>query len=201
MSANIIKGEQKMRKGLIAIGVIVLVLVVVGIAMSGYYNSFISKSRAVDNQWAQVETQYQRRFDLIPNLVEATKGTLKQEQKVFGEIADARTRYSGASTPAQKVAAANQMESALSRLLVIVENYPQLRSNATVQQLMAQIEGTENRISVERRRYNDAATDYNTSISRFPGVVFAGMFGFKEKPLFKSQIGAEKAPKVDLGND
>ncbi|MCL6472622.1 MAG: LemA family protein [Firmicutes bacterium] len=189
-----------MRKGLIAIGAVVLVLVVVGIVMGGYYNSFISKSRAVDNQWAQVETQYQRRFDLIPNLVEATKGTLKQEQKVFGEIADARARYSGASTPAQKVAAANQMESALSRLLVIVENYPQLRSNATVQQLMAQIEGTENRISVERRRYNDAATDYNTSISRFPGVVFAGMFGFKEKPLFKSQTEAEKAPKVDLGN-
>ncbi|HEY3373753.1 MAG TPA: LemA family protein [Candidatus Aquicultor sp.] len=189
-----------MKKGLIAIGAIVVILVVIAGIFTSYYNSFVSKSKAVDNQWAQVETQYQRRFDLIPNLVSATKGTLKQEQKVFGQIAEARTRYSGAQTPADKVKAANDVESALSRLLVIVENYPQLKSNETVQQLMAQIEGTENRISVERRRYNDVATEYNTSVARFPGVMFAGIFGFSEKQLFESAAGAENAPKVDLGN-
>jgi LemA protein len=150
--------------------------------------------------WSQVETQYQRRFDLIPNLVEATKGTMKQEQKVFGAIAEARTRYSGAQTGGEKVEAANQMESALARLLVIMENYPQLKSNETVQQLMAQLEGTENRIAVERRRYNEVVQDYNTTIKRFPGALFAGMFGFDAKPYFNSEEGADKAPKVDLGN-
>ncbi|WP_286984757.1 LemA family protein [Candidatus Aquicultor secundus] len=191
---------DKMRKGLIVVGILVLLLVGLGVVFGGYYNSFVTKSKAVDNQWAQVETQYQRRFDLIPNLVAATKGTLKQEQKVFGEIAEARTRYSGAQTATEKVKATNQVESALARLLVIMENYPQLKSNETVQQLMAQLEGTENRVSVERRRYNEVATEYNISISRVPGVMFAGMFGFKERTLFKSEAGAEKAPKVDLGN-
>lgn len=189
-----------MRKGIIAVGAIVLLLVVIGATLGGYYNSFVSKSQAVDNQWAQVETQYQRRFDLIPNLVSATKATLKQEQKVFGDIAEARTRYSGAQSTGERVQAANQLESALGRLLVIMENYPQLRSNETVQQLMAQLEGTENRIAVERRRFNDVATQYNISVKRFPGVMFAGLFGFDAKPLFKSEAGAEKAPKVDLEN-
>jgi LemA protein len=111
-----------------------------------------------------------------------------------------RQRYSGAQSSAQKVEAANQMESALSRLLVVMENYPQLRSNETVQQLMVQLEGTENRISVERRRYNEVVQDFNTSIKRFPGMIFAGMMGFKDKPYFESQKGAETAPKVDLEN-
>jgi LemA protein len=190
-----------MRKGLIAAGVVLAVLIVAGAVFGGYYNSFVGKNQAVDSQWAQVEAQYQRRFDLIPNLVSATKGTLKQEQKIFGEIAEARTRYSAAATPAERVNAANQLESSLSRLLVIVENYPQLKSNETIRQLMVQLEGTENRISVERRRYNEAVRDYDTSIKRFPGVMFAQMFGFKEKPYFKSDTGAEKAPKVDLGNE
>lgn len=187
-----------MRKGLVVVGVAVLLLVVLSAIFGGYYNSFVSKSRAVDNQWAQVETQYQRRFDLIPNLVAATRGTLQQEREVFGDIAEARTRYSGAQSTGERVEAANQLESALGRLLVIMENYPQLRSNETVQQLMVQLEGTENRISVERRRYNDIATEYNISVKRFPGVMFAGILGFEEKPLFRSQAGAEQAPKVDL---
>jgi LemA protein len=189
-----------MKKGLIAVGVIVVLIAVVVGMFAGFYNSLVAKNQAVDSQWAQVETQYQRRMDLIPGLVNATKGTLKQEQKVFGAIAEARTRYSGAQSSAQKVEAANQMESALSRLLVIVENYPQLRSNETVQQLMVQLEGTENRISVERRRYNEVVQDFNTSVKRFPAVIFAGMMGFKDKPYFESQKGAETAPKVDLGN-
>lgn len=190
-----------MKKGLIVAGIFILILVAAGMVFSGFYNSFVGKSQLVDNQWAQVETQYQRRFDLIPNLVNATKGALKQEREVFGAIAEARTRYSGARSSEQRVRAAGELESALARLLVIVENYPQLRSNENIQQLMAQLEGTENRISVERRRYNDAVTDYNVSIKRFPGVVFARMLGFNEKSLFKSEAGAEKAPKVDLIND
>ncbi|MDI6717062.1 MAG: LemA family protein [Actinomycetota bacterium] len=191
-----------MKKGIIgAIIVLVILLAVAGATIVGFYNSFVSKSQAVDNQWAQVEAQYQRRFDLIPNLVAATKGTLKQEQKIFGAIAEARTRYAGATTMQQRVRAANQLESALARLLVIVENYPQLRSNETIQQLMVQIEGTENRISVERRRYNDMVREYNTSIKRFPGLIFANLHGFGEKPYFRSEAGAEKAPEVDLGNE
>ncbi|HZD60679.1 MAG TPA: LemA family protein [Anaerolineae bacterium] len=190
-----------MKKGLVIGGIFVLILVIAGATFGGYYNSFVTKSQAVDNQWAQVQTQYQRRFDLIPNLVAATKGTLKQEQKVFGAIAEARTRYAGAATPSQRVRAANQLESALSRLLVVMENYPQLQSNGTVQQLMAQLEGTENRISVERRRYNDLVRDYNISVKRFPSFMFASMLGFNERPYFNSEAGAERAPKVDLGND
>ncbi|MCL5291741.1 MAG: LemA family protein, partial [Actinobacteria bacterium] len=158
-------------KWLIPVVVIVVVLVVLGGTFGGYYNSFITKQQAVDNQWAQVETQYQRRFDLIPNLVNATKGMLKQEQKVFGDIAQARKGYAGAQTTDQKVAAANRMESALGRLLVIVENYPQLRSSQNIQDLTAQLEGTENRISVERRRYNDEVQAYDTAVKRFPGVI------------------------------
>lgn len=187
-------------KWLIVVIAVVAVLVLVGGAFGGYYNSFVAKEQAVNTQWAQVETQYQRRFDLVPNLVEAVKGTLKQEQKVFGDIAEARKGYAGAQTTEQKVAAANQMESALSRLLVIVENYPQLRSNETVRDLMAQLEGAENRISVERRRYNEEVQTYNVAVKRFPGMIFAGTFGFEERTPFQSEKGAEKAPKVDLGN-
>lgn len=190
-----------MKKGLIAVIALVVVLVGIGAILAGYYNSFVTKSQGVDNQWAQVETQYQRRFDLIPNLVSATRGTMKQEREVFGAIAEARTRYSGAQTPGEQVEAANQMESALGRLLVVMENYPQLLSNNTVQQLMAQLEGTENRISVERRRYNDIVRVYNTSVKRVPGALFAGIFGFDEKPYFESQAGAEQTPQVDLENE
>ena len=190
-----------MKKGLIAVIALVVVLVGIGAILAGYYNSFVTKSQGVDNQWAQVETQYQRRFDLIPNLVSATRGTMKQEREVFGAIAEARTRYSGAQTPTEQVEAANQMESALGRLLVVMENYPQLLSNNTVQQLMVQLEGTENRISVERRRYNDIVRDYNTSVKRVPGALFAGIFGFSEKPYFESQAGAEETPQVDLENE
>ncbi len=178
---------------------LIAVLAAVGAIFGGYYNSFVSKQQAVDSQWAQVENQYQRRYDLIPNLVAAVKGALKQEQKVFGDIAEARKGYAGARTTEEKVAAANQMESALSRLLVIVENYPQLKSNENVRDLMVELEGTENRISVERRRYNEEVRAYNTAIRKFPGVVFAGIYGFEKRSYFESEASAKKAPKVDLG--
>ena len=155
-------------------------------------------SEAVDNQWAQVETQYQRRFDLIPNLVESVKGIFNQEQTVFGKLAEARTRYSGAQTVDQKAVAATDVESALSRLLVVVENYPELKSAENVQTLMAQLEGTENRISVERKRFNDSVRDFNVMIKRFPASVLASMFGFGERAYFNAAVGAEQAPQVKL---
>jgi LemA protein len=184
-----------MNKTLLAI---VGVVVVVGLYAFSVYNGLVTKNEAVDAQWAQVETQYQRRFDLIPNLVESVKGIMKQEQTVFTAIADARTRYSGAATVDQKAAAAGQVESALSRLLVIMENYPQLKSAETVQTLMSQLEGTENRISVERKRYNDGVRDFNLSVKRFPGSVLASLFGFKERSYFDAAAGAENAPQVQF---
>jgi LemA protein len=174
------------------------VVVVVGLYAFSVYNGLVTKNEAVDAQWAQVETQYQRRFDLIPNLVESVKGIMKQEQTVFTAIADARTRYAGAATVDQKAAAAGQVESALSRLLVVMENYPQLKSAETVQTLMSQLEGTENRISVERKRYNDEVRDFNLSVKRFPGSVLASLFGFKERSYFDAATGAENAPQVQF---
>jgi LemA protein len=189
------------RYWLIGLGVIVGLVVFVAAIFWSYYNSFVTKEQQVDAQWSQVETQYQRRFDLIPNLVGATKGALKQEQRIFSQLAEARTRYAGATTTEQKVRAANQIESALARLLVIVENYPQLRSMGVIQNLMVQLEGTENRVAVERRRYNEMVREFNVAVKRFPGAFFANIFGFDEKPYFKSVAGAAEAPKVDLDLD
>jgi len=164
----------------------------------GSYNKLVTKSEQVDNAWAQVETQYQRRYDLIPNLVSSVKGVLTQEQTVFGELARARENYSGAKTVGEKVAATSEVEGALSRLLVIVEAYPDLKSNETVQTLMAQLEGTENRVSVERARFNEVIKDYNLSIKRFPTNILARMYGFFEKSYFESALEAVNAPQVNL---
>ena len=178
----------------IIIGVVVVVLLYVLVS----YNGLVSGSVAIDGQWAQVETQYQRRFDLIPNLVESVKGVMKQEQEVFTAIADARTRYSGATTVDARAKAAGEVESALGRLLVITENYPQLKSSETVQTLMSQLEGTENRVSVERKRFNDAVQSYNLRTKRFPSNLIAGMFGFGERAYFDAAAGSENAPKVQF---
>ena len=181
----------------VLIGVGVVLVLIIGFFWSSY-NNLVTANEGVTTQWQQVETQYQRRFDLIPNLVESVKGAMAQEQKVFGDLAEARTRYSGATTPDEKAAAANQVEGALGRLLVVMENYPQLKSMETVQTLMAQLEGTENRISVERQRYNDKVNGYNVMVKRFPTNLMAGMFGFGERTYFESEKGAETAPKVNL---
>ncbi len=178
--------------------IILALVVILGIWTYTSYNGLVSASVAVDGQWAQVETQYQRRFDLIPNLVASVKGILKQEQTVFGEIADARTRYAGAKTTDEKAAAAGQVESALGRLLVITENYPELKSSTNVQDLMTQLEGTENRISVERKRYNDLVAVYNLKTKRFPGSIAASLFGFDQHAYFDAAAGAENAPSVNL---
>lgn len=178
--------------------VLVGVIVVVGLSLMGFYNSLVSQREAIDNQWAQVETQYQRRFDLIPNLVNSVKGMMEQEREVFGQIAEARTRYAGAVSSEEKIAAANQVESALARLLVIIENYPQLRSSENVTQLMDELAGTENRIAVERRRYNDLVRKYNVTIRKFPANLIAGAFGFTSRSFFEAVEPAATPPEVDL---
>lgn len=162
------------------------------------YNSFVSLNEQINGQWAQVETQYQRRFDLIPNLVSSVQGIMKQEQKVFGDLAEARTHYAGATSVNDKAAAATQVEGALGRLLVVMENYPQLKSSETVQTLMSQLEGTENRVSVERQRFNDAVRVYDTRVKTMPSALIAKLFGFGARNYFEAATGAEVAPKVTL---
>ncbi|MDQ3014678.1 MAG: LemA family protein [bacterium] len=190
------------QKGAVRTGVVIAVIVgivlIIGVWFMTSYNRLVTLNTQADTQWSQVETQYQRRFDLIPNLVESVKAVLNQEQEVFGQIAEARTRYSGATNADDQAAAANDLEQGLGRLLVIIENYPQLRSSETVQTLMTQIEGTENRISVERGRYNTAVQDYNLAVRRFPGSLFAGLFGFDERTAFEASQGAENAPRVQF---
>jgi LemA protein len=183
---------------LAGVGAIVLVAIIIVVSLAGMYNGLVTKSQAVDAQWAQVETQLQRRYDLIPNLVNSVKGIMKQEQTVFDDIAQARTKYGGATTVDAKAAAAGQVESALGRLLAVVENYPELKSSQNVTALMDELAGTENRISVERRRYNDLVRDYNTQIKTFPTNMLAGMFGFGEKQYFQSVTGANQPPKVEF---
>ena len=181
-----------MKKTWIILGIVVLIALWFWAA----YNSFVTANQAVDNQWAQVEVQYQRRFDLIPNLVATVQGIAKQEQVIFTALAQARQNYAGAKTVNEKVAAANQVESALSRLLIIVENYPTLKSAENFLTLQAQLEGTENRIAVERSRYNEAVTALNLKVKRFPGNLIAGMFGFQERTYFTPTPGSENAPQV-----
>lgn len=187
-----------MKSGLKAIIGIVIAIALLGIPMISSYNSLVTEESNVDVQWANVESKLQRRYDLIPNLVESVKGAMEQEQEVFGAIADARARIGSAQTTEEQVSASNEMESALSRLLVVVENYPELKSNEQVTALMDELAGTENRISVERDRYNEAVQGYNNKVKRFPGSLMAGIFGFDEKSYFEAVSGAENAPSVDL---
>ncbi len=178
---------------------IILAVVVIGAIYSwSSYNGLVTMKEISTAQWQQVETQYQRRFDLIPNLVASVKGAMTQETAVFTALAEARTRYAGAQTVNDKAAAATQVESSFGRLLAVMENYPTLKSIDTVQNLMTQLEGTENRISVERQRFNDTVRVYNTSIKKFPRSVIAGIFGFDQLNYFESAPGAELAPKVEL---
>ena len=177
-----------------------LVLMLVAASASGCsYNRFVSQEEAIKAQWAQVENQLQRRNDLIPNLVETTKGIAQQERDVFGQIAESRARLAGARTPQETIQAANEQSSALARLLVVVENYPQLRSNEQFARLMDELSGTENRIAVERMRYNERVQEYNTARRQFPSNITASIFGFNEYPLFNAPPEAERVPRVDFG--
>jgi len=186
-------------KGWIAIGIIVLLLIVGFSSYVSAKNQMVTKNETVKAAWSQVDIVLQRRADLIPNLVETVKGFALQEQTVFGDIAKARSRLLSANTPADKIAANQQLDGALGRLLVVVENYPQLKSNENFLRLQDELAGTENRIAVERKRYNDALQDYNTFIGLFPNSVWAGMAGFKRNDAyFAASEGAKTPPKVDF---
>jgi LemA protein len=181
-----------------AAAVAVAIVAMAGASSGCSYNRFVSQEEAVKAQWSQVENQLQRRNDLIPNLMETTKGFAQQERDVFQAIADSRAKLAGAQTPEQKIQAANEQSSALSRLLVVVENYPQLRSSETFARLMDELAGTENRIAVERMRYNERVQEYNTGRRQFPGNITANIFSFKDYPLFEAPAEAKVAPKVDF---
>jgi LemA protein len=189
-----------MKKGLIVVIVLVIIVLLIGSNFISRRNEMVKKRETVNAAWSQVDVVLQRRADLIPNLVETVKGYAAQEQKVFGDIASARAALLGARTPAEKIAANGQLDSALGRLLVIVENYPQLKSNENFMRLQDELAGTENRIAVERRRYNEAVQDYNTYIALFPNNLVASLSGFQRNDAyFKAEEGSRQAPKVNFG--
>ena len=187
-----------MKTGMVVLAVVVLALLGFGGCVAGNYNSLVARKADVENKWAQVDNQLQRRGDLIGNLVETVKGAAGQEQAVFGEIANARAAMAGARTPEAGIAAAQGMDSAIGRLLVVIENYPQLRSMESFTQLMDEVAGTENRIATERGRYNDTVKDYNVAVRSFPMNLFAGMFNFKEAPNYPVPEASKAVPKVDF---
>jgi LemA protein len=188
-----------MKTGLI----VVIVLVLIALFAFGQYvsvrNTLVAKNETVKATWSQVDIVLQRRADLIPNLVETVKGIAGQEQKVFGDIAAARSRLLSANSPADKIAANQQLDGAIGRLLAVVENYPQLKSNENFLRLQDELAGTENRIAVERKRYNDALQDYNTYVQQFPNNIFASWAGFKPNPAyFAASEESRQVPKVNF---
>jgi LemA protein len=176
-----------------------IVLALAALPLTGCsYNKFVTQEEAIKAQWAQVENQLQRRNDLIPNLVETVKGYAQHEEGVYKDIADARARLLAARSPEETIQAANQQTSALGRLLAVVENYPQLRANEQFNRLMDELSGTENRIAVERMRYNERVQEYNTSRRQFPANLTAKMFTFKDYPFFEAPAEAKQVPKVNF---
>jgi LemA protein len=178
---------------------VVVIIVLAGLIYSffqGNYNRFVTLDEGVKSAWAQVENQLQRRYDLIPNLVETVKGYAKQEKDVLVEVTNARARVGGAATVPDKINANNELTGALSRLLVVVEKYPDLKSNQNFLRLQDELAGTENRISVERKRYNDTVQGYNVAIRSFPANLLAGMFGFGKAAFFEVPAAAKAAPQV-----
>ena len=189
-----------MSKGLIVAVVIVLLVIVIGFGWYiGVKNTLVAKNEAVKSTWSQVDVVLQRRADLIPNLVETVKGYAQQEQTVFGDIAKARSTLLSAAPPQAKIAANNQLDGALGRLLAISENYPQLRSNENFMRLQDELAGSENRIAVERKRYNDTLQDYNTYVQQFPTNIYAGWAGFhKNDAYFAASEQSREVPKVNF---
>jgi len=181
------------------LGLRTIVLAAASVPLAGCsYNKFVSQEEAIKAQWAQVENQLQRRNDLIPNLVETVKGYAQHEESVYKDIADARAQLLAAKSPEETISAANRQTSALGRLLAVVENYPQLKANEQFNRLMDELSGTENRLAVERMRYNQAVQNYDTSRRQFPANLTARLFGFKEYPYFQAPAEAKQVPKVDF---
>jgi LemA protein len=186
-----------MKVALIVVGVVVLVGVIVFFGLMGSRNDLVTEREAIHGSWAQVDAAMQRRLDLIPNLVETVKGSAAHEEKVVGEVTEARAAMMGAKTPADRIAANQQLDGAIGRLMVVVENYPQIKANENFLHLQDELAGTENRINVERRKYNETVQKYNTDIALFPKNIAASMFGFnREDAYFKADTAAKEAPKV-----
>ena len=181
---------------LAVVGIVVLIALVVGLVVMGRYNSIVRQNELINNAWAQVKVVLQRRADLIPNLVETVKGYAAHEKEVFEKVAEARSRLAGAATPAEAASANAGLTSALGRLLAIAENYPNLKANENFIRLQDELAGSENRVAVERRAYNEAVRGYNAYIKTFPNNVLAGMFGFKEREYFEADEAAKEVPKV-----
>jgi LemA protein len=180
----------------IALVVLILGAIMVAMYVRATYNDLVGMQEQAKTAWAQVENQLQRRNDLIPNYVETVKGYAKQETTIFTEIAEARARMAGARNPAETIAANNQLEGALGRLLVVVENYPELRSSENFMRLQDELAGTENRIATERMRYNEVVREYNIRIRRFPANLVAAAFNFQPMPLFEAPAAAKAVPQV-----
>jgi len=183
---------------LIIVAVFVVLAVIIGLQLKNAYNALVKIDEDVNNSWAQVQTQLQRRYDLIPNLVETVKGYASFEREVLIEVTRARASVGGAKTPDEAMKANNDLSNALSRLLVVVENYPQLKANENFIKLQDELSSTENRIAVERRRYNESVRIYNQKLRSFPTVFFAGIFGFEKRNYFEAPESAQQAPKVDF---
>lgn len=182
---------------LVGLGVVVLIAILVIMGFAGVYNSIVSKHEAITAKWAQVENQLQRRNDLIPNLVNTVKGYAAHEKTVLEDITNARSQWAKAGSAEEKVEAAGAIDRALGRLLLVVENYPDLKADQTFLKLMDELSGTENRIAVERMRYNEAVRDYNVTVRMFPGNIVAGMFGYKPAAeYFKAEEKAKSVPEV-----
>jgi LemA protein len=184
------------KKIIIVVAVIAVLAIALYSLFAGNYNRFVRMDVGIKAAWSQVENQLQRRYDLIPNLVETVKGYAKQEKDVLVEVTNARSRVGGAGTVPDKIAANNELSGALSRLMVVVERYPDLKSNQNFMKLQDELAGTENRIAVERMRYNDAVKIYNQAIRTFPANIIAGMFNFKEAAFFEAPKEAKAAPQV-----
>jgi len=186
-----------LKRNLIIAAVVLLIVIFAGYSLfQGNYNKFVTLDETVKSSWAQVENQLQRRYDLIPNLVETVKGYAKQEKDVLIEVTNARARVGGAGKIPDKIAANNELSSALSRLLVVVEKYPDLKSNQNFLRLQDELAGTENRIAVERRRYNEAVQSYNVAVRSFPASIVAGIFGFEQAAFFAAPTAAKAVPQV-----
>lgn len=190
-----------LKKGLLGIGIFVLVIVIIGGMLMSSYNNFVNLEENVDQSYAQIENQLQRRLDLIPNLVNTVKGYASHEKEVIASISDARARLAGAKTVEEEATANAELSGALSRLLVVVENYPNLKADQQFTQLMDELSGTENRIAVARKDYNDQVAVYNKRVKQFPGVIIANITGFDQKQYFKADPKATEAPEVDFGGN
>ena len=193
--------SKSMKTALIIVGILILIIVIPFSYLKGTYNSLVTMDESVKGAWAQVENQLQRRYDLIPNYVETVKGYAKHEKEVFIKVTEARSKVAGAKNISEKIETNNQLSSALARLLVVVERYPDLKANTNFIRLQDELAGTENRIAVERRRFNEAVKAFNIKIRSFPTNMIAGMFGFVKATFFEVPKERQEAPKVKFSKE